>query len=131
MKGKVMRSIENFDISIYKDKLLSYLSAWKPDLELTLNPHPIHIKMTAGNEVSEADMYTIEIEIKSSAIDPRGIKYALTNYERELDDSNSHVWHDAYEIQDEYYKQLELSRNLPNSEEIYWKLWDHLEGIKT
>ncbi len=86
--------------------------------------------MTAGNEVSEANMYTLEIKIKSSAIDPRGIKYALTSYEYELDNSDSHVWHDAYEIQDEYYKQLEIPRNLPNSGEIYWKLWDHLENMK-
>lgn len=122
--------IKSFDLEEYKKKLEEYLSAWHPNLIIKINPHPIHWTMDDGVSITEGDEHVLEISISSSSVYSNPIDISIQRNDEHISTSDYNVWSDAYEIQDQYFRQAGITVGGPVDPSVYWKLWDHIDNTK-
>lgn len=122
-----MQTIPKFDTAAYAAKLAQYLSAWKPTIKAHVLPHPILWHYRNGNKETRGKNYVIEITITQSLLSDKKVVVEVVRDERELNLDETRLWHDAYSVQDDYYKKLQLPKGDLKSSR-YWQLWDELKS---
>ena len=119
-------------IDRYCKKLEEFLSAHDVSVSIELRNHPLKMEMyTNGKLTSIINLWIEGIIVNSNKIGLKNFKISLIRHGIDEDISDSDIWHDAYWIQNQMYRQLKLIPGNPlDKNDTYWKLWDHQRKLK-
>ena len=120
-------------INKYCKKLEEFLSAHNLSIHIELWDTPLRIESYVNGRLTEVkNIWIKEVVVKNPKIDELQVRLMRQGIDENIGEKQ--IWRDAYYIQDQIYKHLNLTPKLPSDpywkNDSYWKLWDYLKNQK-
>lgn len=110
------------DISFYKEKIEYFLQAHNLKIEVILKENPIEMQSWWNKEPHEhKNIWLDGVKLKNDKVEDLYVPlYGTDNVSKDI----NKIWHDCFEIQNAYYRELNIQPKNPNEGDLYWNLWN-------
>jgi hypothetical protein len=117
-------------IDQYCKKLEEFLSAHNLIVSIDLWDSPLRFESYINGKLTEINNFWIKkVQVRSPKFGELPVNLFVSGIEEEIDERK--IWTEAWHIQDQIYRHLNLLPSSPNDSnwknDPYWKLWDYLE----